>query len=183
MALLELKNVSKHFGAIHALNDVSLSLEPGQDRGTDGRQRGRQVHPRQDRRRKFSSHAWDDADGRPGIVHAPADRSPPAWDRDRASGSRALRQSQRSRQCFPRPRNPQRRRPVQNSRLCRDVSPGRTDLRRAAIRNPAARSGQADVRRTATGGSHCPNPDCRRQGRSDGRADRGHFGAAGRRGP
>ena len=29
MALLELKNVSKHFGAIHALNDVSLALEPG----------------------------------------------------------------------------------------------------------------------------------------------------------
>ena len=29
MALLELTNISKHFGAIHALDDVSLALEPG----------------------------------------------------------------------------------------------------------------------------------------------------------
>jgi len=36
MALLELKNVSKHFGAIHALNEVSLSLEPGQVLGLMG---------------------------------------------------------------------------------------------------------------------------------------------------
>ena len=36
MALLELKNVSKHFGAIHALNEVSLSLEPGQVVGLMG---------------------------------------------------------------------------------------------------------------------------------------------------
>src|SRR5262245_22822543 len=36
MALLELKNVSKHFGAIHALNEVSLSLEPGQVMGLMG---------------------------------------------------------------------------------------------------------------------------------------------------
>src|ERR1043165_6106894 len=36
MALLELRNVSKHFGAIHALNDVSLTLEPGQVVGLMG---------------------------------------------------------------------------------------------------------------------------------------------------
>src|SRR5436853_2430561 len=36
MALLELKDVSKHFGAIHALNDVSLSMEPGQVVGLMG---------------------------------------------------------------------------------------------------------------------------------------------------
>ena len=36
MAVLELENVSKHFGAIHALNDVSLSLEPGQVVGLMG---------------------------------------------------------------------------------------------------------------------------------------------------
>src|SRR6478736_9140984 len=36
MALLELINVSKHFGAIHALTDVSLSLEPGQVVGLMG---------------------------------------------------------------------------------------------------------------------------------------------------
>ncbi|WP_421726444.1 ATP-binding cassette domain-containing protein [Bauldia sp.] len=36
MALLELTNVSKHFGAIHALNDVSVSLEPGEVVGLMG---------------------------------------------------------------------------------------------------------------------------------------------------
>jgi simple sugar transport system ATP-binding protein len=36
MALLELTNVSKHFGAIHALNDVSLSIESGQVIGLMG---------------------------------------------------------------------------------------------------------------------------------------------------
>src|ERR1700704_661850 len=36
MALLELINVSKHFGAIHALTDVSLTLEPGQVVGLMG---------------------------------------------------------------------------------------------------------------------------------------------------
>jgi simple sugar transport system ATP-binding protein len=36
MPLLELKNISKHFGAIHALNDVTLSLEPGQVVGLMG---------------------------------------------------------------------------------------------------------------------------------------------------
>src|SRR5450755_1811938 len=36
MPLLELENVSKHFGAIHALNEVSLSLEPGQVVGLMG---------------------------------------------------------------------------------------------------------------------------------------------------
>ncbi len=36
MAILELDTVSKHFGAIHALDDVSLSLEPGQVVGLMG---------------------------------------------------------------------------------------------------------------------------------------------------
>lgn len=36
MAVLELTNISKHFGAIHAVNDVSLSLEPGQVLGLMG---------------------------------------------------------------------------------------------------------------------------------------------------
>ena len=36
MAVLELTNISKHFGAIHAVNDVSLSLEAGQVVGLMG---------------------------------------------------------------------------------------------------------------------------------------------------
>ena len=36
MPILELTNVSKHFGAIHALDDVSMMLEPGQVVGLMG---------------------------------------------------------------------------------------------------------------------------------------------------
>ena len=36
MAMLELENVSKHFGAIQAVNDVSLTLEPGEVVGLMG---------------------------------------------------------------------------------------------------------------------------------------------------
>ena len=36
MPVLELENISKHFGAIHALNDVSLTLESGQVVGLMG---------------------------------------------------------------------------------------------------------------------------------------------------
>ncbi|HZY48379.1 MAG TPA: ATP-binding cassette domain-containing protein [Devosia sp.] len=36
MAVLELNNISKHFGAIHAVNDVSLSIEPGEVVGLMG---------------------------------------------------------------------------------------------------------------------------------------------------
>ncbi len=36
MAVLELRNISKHFGAIHALSDVSLALEAGETIGLMG---------------------------------------------------------------------------------------------------------------------------------------------------
>ena len=36
MAVLELDNISKHFGAVHAVNDVSLKLEAGQVTGLMG---------------------------------------------------------------------------------------------------------------------------------------------------
>lgn len=36
MPVLELQNISKHFGAIHAVNDVSLTLEPGEVVGLMG---------------------------------------------------------------------------------------------------------------------------------------------------
>ena len=50
-------NISKHFGAIQALNDVSLSLEPGEVVGPDGRQRRRQVDAGQDDRRQLPADA------------------------------------------------------------------------------------------------------------------------------
>ena len=36
MAVLELADISKHFGGVHALSDVSVSLEPGQVVGLMG---------------------------------------------------------------------------------------------------------------------------------------------------
>ena len=36
MAILELNNISKHFGAIQAVNDISLSIEPGEVVGLMG---------------------------------------------------------------------------------------------------------------------------------------------------
>jgi simple sugar transport system ATP-binding protein len=36
VAVLELSNISKHFGAIHAVNDVSLAIEPGEVVGLMG---------------------------------------------------------------------------------------------------------------------------------------------------
>ena len=36
MTALRLEGISKHFGAIHALNDVSLSPEPGEVVGLMG---------------------------------------------------------------------------------------------------------------------------------------------------
>ena len=36
MPILELENISKHFGGIHALDDVSLNLEPGEVVGLVG---------------------------------------------------------------------------------------------------------------------------------------------------
>ncbi len=36
MALLELNNITKHFGATHALDNVSLRIEPGQALGLMG---------------------------------------------------------------------------------------------------------------------------------------------------
>ena len=36
MALLEIRNIAKHFGAIHAVSDVSFSVEPGEIVGLMG---------------------------------------------------------------------------------------------------------------------------------------------------
>ena len=36
LPILELQSVSKHFGAIHALNEVDLTLEPGEVLGLMG---------------------------------------------------------------------------------------------------------------------------------------------------
>ena len=105
MPLLELQNISKHFGAIQALNDVSLSLEPGQVVGLMGDNgAGKSTLVKIIAGNFRPTHGTMRMDGQ-GTVAAPAGRGPPAWHRDRLSGSRAVRQSDRRRQCVSRPRD------------------------------------------------------------------------------
>ncbi len=53
MSVLKLEGISKHFGAIHALDDVSLTLDAGEVLGLDGRQRRRKIDAGQDHRRQL----------------------------------------------------------------------------------------------------------------------------------
>jgi transcription termination factor NusB len=78
-------------------------------RRPDGRQRRRQVDAGQDHRRQFPPDPRRDPHGRAEHRLHQARRGPPARHRGRLSGSRALRQSDRRRQCLPRPRDQARR--------------------------------------------------------------------------
>ena len=75
MPVLELQNISKHFGAIQALNDVSLRSIAGEVVGPDGRQRRRQVDAGEDHRRQLPPTARHDADGRRArcVLHRPVE--------------------------------------------------------------------------------------------------------------
>jgi len=64
MAILELTGVSKHFGAIRALSNVSLTLNPGEVVGLMGDQRSWQVDAGQDCRWQLPAERWDDDDAR-----------------------------------------------------------------------------------------------------------------------
>jgi len=162
----------------------SLSLEPGQVVGLMGDNGAGKSTLVKIVAGNFRSHAWNDADGRPGFVHAPTDRSPPARYRDRASGSRALRQSQRCRQCFP-----------SAAKSAKASAPFKI-LDYAAMYRRAGQifaelrseTRPRDLVRQMSGGQRQAVAIARTRiadatNRSDGRTDRGHLGAAGRRGP
>ena len=101
--MLQLQSVSKHFGAIHAVNDISLSVEPGEVVGLDGRQWRRQVHPGQADCREFSTNGRGVlVDGRPAISTSPSRRAPRA-SRSSTRISR-LPQSHRRAERVPGPR-------------------------------------------------------------------------------
>ena len=107
MAVLELTNISKHFGAIHALNDVSLSLEPGQVVGLMGDNgAGKSTLVKIIAGNFPPSHGAMRMEGKE-LDPPPAGRGAPARHRDRLPGPRALRQSDRRRQRLSRPRTAQ----------------------------------------------------------------------------
>src|SRR3989304_4024198 len=107
MALRELPPTSKHFGAIHAVNDVSLELDGGQVVGLMGDNgAGKSTLVKVIAGNYPPTHGAMRGGGTP---HDPpkADRRAPTRHRDRLSGSGALRQPDRRRQRLPQPRTAQ----------------------------------------------------------------------------
>ncbi|WP_136621390.1 MULTISPECIES: ATP-binding cassette domain-containing protein [Mesorhizobium] len=74
MAVLELTNISKHFGAIQAVNDVSLSIEPGQVVGLMGDNgAGKSTLVKMIAGNFRPSHGAMQMDGKELILHKPAE--------------------------------------------------------------------------------------------------------------
>ena len=74
MAVLELTNISKHFGAIQAVNDVSLSIEPGQVVGLMGDNgAGKSTLVKMIAGNFRPSHGAMHMDGRELVMHRPVD--------------------------------------------------------------------------------------------------------------
>ncbi|RUZ68637.1 sugar ABC transporter ATP-binding protein, partial [Mesorhizobium sp. M7A.F.Ca.US.003.02.2.1] len=74
MAVLELTNISRHFGAIQAVNDVSLSIEPGQVVGLMGDNgAGKSTLVKMIAGNFRPSHGTMHMDGKELILHKPAE--------------------------------------------------------------------------------------------------------------
>ena len=74
MALLELAGISKHFGAIQALNDVSLSIDPGEVVGLMGDNgAGKSTLVKIVAGNYRPSHGTINLDGREIVMHRPVD--------------------------------------------------------------------------------------------------------------
>ena len=74
MAVLELTNISKHFGAIQAVNDVSLSIEPGEVVGLMGDNgAGKSTLVKMIAGNFRPSHGTMQMDGKELVLHKPVD--------------------------------------------------------------------------------------------------------------
>lgn len=74
MAVLELQGISKHYGAIHALNDVSLKMEPGEVVGLVGDNgAGKSTLVKIIAGNFHPTHGSISIDGQPTNLHSPAD--------------------------------------------------------------------------------------------------------------
>ncbi len=163
MAVLELRKISKSFGAIKALTDVDLSLEPGEVLGLMG----------------------DNGAGKSTLVKIIAGNFPPTSGdivigdatvhfhkpvEARQKGIEIVYQDlalcdnlTAAANVFLGRETEERDRTVQDSRLQIHVRSRGRPVRRAEVRNPAARSGAPDVGRAAAGGGDrahraCPTP-------------------------
>ena len=74
MAVLELANISKHFGAIHAVNDVSFAIEPGEVVGLMGDNgAGKSTLVKMIAGNFRPSHGYMRLDGKELILHRPVE--------------------------------------------------------------------------------------------------------------
>ena len=157
MAVLELTNISKHFGAIQAVNDVSLSLEAGQVVGLMGDNgAGKSTLVKMIAGNFRPSHGTMRMDGKELILHKPVEA--------RQHGIEIVHQDLALCNNLTAAANV-----FLGRELRRGVGPFRildyaamykragADLRRAEVRDPAARSRQADVGRPAPGGGDRPH--------------------------
>ena len=103
-AVLELEGISKHFGAIQALTDVSLALRAGEVVGLMGDNgAGKSTLVKIIAGNYPQSAGTIALEGRKVAFHKPADARA-AGHRDRLPGPRAVRQPDRGRERVPRPR-------------------------------------------------------------------------------
>ena len=182
MAVLELTNISKHFGAIHAVNDVSLSIEPGEVVGLMGDNgAGKSTLVKMIAGNFRPSHGTMKMDGAELVLHKPVDA--------RRHGIEIVHQDLALCNNLTAAANV-----FLGRELRRGVGPfsildyashvpaRRRDLQGTEVGDAAARPRQADVGRPAPGGGDRPHHAVGSQDRADGRADGGDLGAPGGRG-
>ena len=182
MAILELTEVSKHFGAIQALINVSLALNPGEVVGLMGDNgAGKSTLVKIVAGNYPPSGGTIAMQGRKVAFHNPADA--------RGEGIEVVYQDLALCDNLTAAENvylgrelTRGDRPDPRAELPRDVQARRRAVRRVEIGDPAARPRAPDVRRPAPGGRDRKDAPVGAEDRADGRADGGDQRAPDHRG-
>ena len=151
MSALELRNISKHFGAIQALNNVSLTIEPGEVVGLMGDNGAGKSTMVKVIAGNFAPSSGDIfINGSKVHFHKPLDAQKAGIEvvyqdlaicNNLSAASNVFLGREPTRSFGP----------ILRRRLRHDEKPGERAFRASEIRDAAARSGQKDVRRPASG--------------------------------